>query len=696
MLPVAAPGLLRAASALVLMAAGTPALAQPAPAPAAAPGAASPPLAAPGMTAPLAAPGMTPPLATSGLTPALAAPGMTPVLTAPGTTAASAPGPATAARTDGLAVLGTPALPVGFAHFPYVNPDAPKGGEVSVSQLGTYDGFNPYILRGRAEAGVGGSWIPGVGMDPPGVTSGHVWESLLAASNDEIATAYCHLCASVVVAPDRLSVTFVLRPQARFADDTPVTAADVKWSFDTLLAKGSPALRVTFADVADAAVTAPDTVVFHFRSAENRDLPLMVGGLPVFPAHWWEGRDFARPLTEAPMGSGPYRISGFELGRSVTYTRRPDWWARDMPTGRGLANFGTVHEEYYRDAGVAMQAFKAGAIDFRQENISKEWATGYDFPAVANGLVRRQSIAHRLPTGMQGLAMNTRRGVFADARVRRALTQAFDFEWENRTLFYGSYARTTSYFSNSALAATGLPTPGELALLEPFRAQLPPELFTQAFALPVTDASGNNRAELRVALDLLHQAGWEVVDRRLVKGGEQMRFTILLDDPSYERFTLPYVAILQRLGIDVSVRVVDLAQYVELMNHDQFDMTPFIVRQGDIPGNEERGDWSCAAARTDGSNDVAGVCSPAVDALVDAVVGATDRAQLADAARALDRVLLWGWYMVPGWHSRTFNIAWWDIFGRPDAAVREGFVLDSWWVDAARAGVVDAGRRGAR
>ncbi len=600
-------------------------------------------------------------------------------------------------RTDGLTVLGTPALPVGFAHLPYVNPDAPKGGEVTFAQLGAYDGFNPYILRGRADMGVTGSWMPGVGMNPPGATAGHVWESLLQGSADEVATAYCHLCRAVVVAPDRLSVTFTMRPEARFADGTAVTAADVRWSFDTLREKGNPALRVTLSDVLGADVVAPDTVRFRFRTAENRDLPLLVGGLPVFPEHWWQGRDFARPLTEAPMGSGPYRVESFELGRSVTYALRPDWWARDMPTGRGLANFGRVHEEYYRDATVAMQAFRAGAVDVRQENIARQWATGYDFPAVEKGLVRRRSIPHHLPTGMQGIAMNERRPQFADPRVRQALTLAFDFEWENRTLFYGAYARTLSYFSNSDLAATGLPMPGELALLEPYRAQLPPALFTQPFTLPVTSGDGNNRAELRGALDLLHQAGWEVRDRRLVdKDGQPLRLVILLDDPSYERATLPYVAILQRLGVDASVRVVDLPQYVELMNRHDFDMTLVIVPQGDVPGNEERDDWSCEAARTEGSANASGVCSPVVDALVAKVVTATDRAGLVDAARALDRVLLWGWHMVPGWHTQTFNLAWWDVFGMPEQPVREGFVLDAWWVDPApRQGDGRAAARGA-
>ena len=341
---------------------------------------------------------------------------------------------------------------------------------------------------------------------------------------------------------NKLWVAFELRPEAKFSDGTPVTAEDVAWTYHTLLEQGRPGFRIEMADVKDVVVESPRRVVFHFKSNENRELPLILGGLPVLPKHFFDGRDFSKPLTDPPIGSGPYRIANFELGRSVTYERRPDWWAANLPTGKGTNNFDHVRIEYFRDSTVALEAFKAGQIDLRSENISKNWATAYDFPAVARGLVIKRDFHHHLPTGMQGFAMNTRRPVFANPLVRQAMAEAFDFEWANKNLFYGSYTRTLSYFSNSDLASSGIPEGDELKLLEPYRKELPPALFTEPFKLPVTDGSGNNREQLRHALELLEQAGWSVKGRKLLdKNGTQMSFTILLDDPSLERVALPYV-----------------------------------------------------------------------------------------------------------------------------------------------------------
>ena len=598
------------------------------------------------------------------------------------------------AAQHAITILGIPALPAGFPHFPYVDPQAPKGGEVVFGMVGSFDGFNPYILRGNAAIGLGAQWQPGVGGTAAGSAGGHVWESLLVGSADEVETGYAHLAESVSVAADRLSVTFVLRPEARFSDGTPVLASDVAWTFKTLMEKGRPSVRVAYADVADAVADGDRRVTFHFKSAENRELPLAVGGLPVMSETWWATRDFTRPLTEPPLGSGPYRVERFELGRSVVYVRSPNWWARDLPTGRGFHNFDRVRIEYFRDPTVLMQAFKAGQIDYRQENISKEWATGYDFPAVRDGLVRRDEIVHKLPIGIQGWVFNTRRAVFADARVREALGQVFDFEWMNKTLFYGSYARSHSYFGNTAQESSGLPDAGEAALLAPFRAGLPPSVFNEPFVLPVTDASGNNRDGLRRALALLKEAGWTVRDRKLVDaGGKQMAFTILLDDPTLERVALPYQQWLQRLGIEVGIRTVDIAQFERLTDDFDFDMTTQILPGSDLPGNELRDSMTCVGRKTPGGSNLAGICDPAVDALVERVVQAQDRATLATAGRALDRVLLRGWYMVPMWNKATFNIATWNRFGRPAALIRDGFVIDSWWIDPALAASADTARK---
>jgi microcin C transport system substrate-binding protein len=601
-------------------------------------------------------------------------------------------GPVTS--SNAFAVLGKPALPPDFPYFPYVNPNAPKGGTVTLALVGTFDSFNPFILRGTPNEGSVMPWVLMPGGAGSGSTVGHVWESLLTSSADEGAVGYGHLAQTIEVPADRMWVAFDLRPEAKFSDGTPVTAEDVAWTYRTLLTQGRPSFRIQMADVKDVEVDGPRRVVFHFNANTNRQLPLILGGLPVLPEHWFAGRDFTRPLTDAPIGSGPYRITHFELGRSVTFERDPNWWAANLPTGKGSNNFDRVQVEYFRDSTVAMEAFKAGSIDLRSENISKNWATAYDFPAVNSGLVIKGNFQHHLPTGIQGFAMNTRRAVFADPRVRQAIGTAFDFEWTNKNLFYGAYTRTKSYFSDSDLASSGIPQGDELKLLEPYRAELPPALFTQPFTMPVTDGSGNDRTQLKAALDLLSQAGWQVKQRKLVNAaGQQMQFTIMVDDPSLERIALPYAQNLDKLGIDVQVRSVDPAQFQHLTDDFDFDMIFMIYPEGDVPGQELRDYWSCAAAKAQGSMNTPGICDPAVDAMIEKVIAAADRPTLQTAARALDRILLWRWYMVPNWENLVFHVAYWDRFGHPDKPIREGFNFDTWWVDQAKAATTDAARR---
>jgi microcin C transport system substrate-binding protein len=597
-------------------------------------------------------------------------------------------------KSNAIAVLGKPALPPDFPYFPYVNPDAPKGGEVRVAFGGNFDNFNPFILRGTAPLGMLGSWVILPGGSGSGATVGHLWESLLTSSADEAETGYGHLAQTIELPQSKMWVAFDLNPAAKFSDGTPVTAEDVAWTFRTLMAQGRPAMRIQFANVKDVEVTGDRRVVFHFRSNENREMPLLVGGLPVLPKHFFEGRDFSRPLTDSPIGSGPYRIASFDMGRDVVFERNPDWWARDLPTGKGTNNFDRVRVDYYRDLTVSMEAFKGGQVDLRSENTAARWATFYDFPAVQQGLVIKRNFRHHLPTGLQGWAMNTRRKVFADPLVRNALGLVYDFEWANKNLFYGDYTRTNSYFDNSDLASSGIPQGDELKLLEPFRQELPPDLFTQPFTLPVTDGSGNNREQSIQALKLMAQAGWHVKDRKLVDAdGQQMTFTILLDDPSYERVALPYVDDIKRLGIDVRVRTVDPAQYQHVTDDFDYDMTMYIYSESDVPGNELRDYFSCASAKAVGSANMPGICDPAVDAMVEKVVTAQDRPTLLTAAHALDRVLLWRWYMVPEYSNQKFRVAWWNRFGFPDKPIREGVNFDTWWVDAAKAAATDAARR---
>ena len=580
-------------------------------------------------------------------------------------------------RTYGLSLLGPPKLPADFAHFPYANPDAPTGGEVALAELGSFDSYNPFIVRGT----------------PPNAI-GRVWDTLTRSSADEPSAGYAHLAQVIEVAADNSYVAFELRPQARFHDGQPVTAEDVAWTFEMLRQKGRPYYRQYYAAVDKAVAESAARVVFHFKTTGNRELPMILGELVVLPKHWWEGRDFSAPLTDPPLGSGPYRVGKSEFGRTLVLERVPEYWGRDLPTGRGLDNFGVMRTEYFRDATVALQAFKAGQLDFRRENISKVWASEYDFPAVKKGLVRKNAFPSSLPTGMQCFAMNTRRPVFADRRVRQAMVEVFDFQWENKNLFYGLYTRTTSFFSNSDCASSGLPGEAELKLLEPYRDKLPPELFTQPFALPVTDGSGNNRDGYVHALKLLEAAGLTIRQRKMMDAaGNQMSFNILLDDPSFERVTLPYVQWLDRLGIAVHVRTVDPAEYQHLTDNFDYDMTINTFGESDSPGNELWDFWGSASAKQIGSDNLCGLADPMVDALIEKVVSAKNRDDLVVAARALDRVLLWGWYVVPHWHLQAVWAAWWDRFGFSDVTVRSGMAFNAWWVDPELAKKTDAARR---
>ena len=583
-----------------------------------------------------------------------------------------------AVRTHALSLLGEPALPRDFPHWPWVNPQAPKGGEIALTALGSFDSFNPFILRGT-----------------PAVGSTLLYDTLLMGSEDEASTEYAHLAEAIEVHADRKGVSFELREGARWHDGRPITAEDVRWTFETLRQHGRPFYRAYWGDVESVVAEDARHVTYRFRTDENRELALILGDMVVLPKHWWEGRDFARPLLEPPLGSGPYRLERFEAGRSVTWRRVEDYWARDLNTRRGTSNFDRIRYEYFRDATVAFEAFKAGQVDFRTENIARDWSTGYDFPAVRRGLVQRDTIRHERPTGMQGFAMNLRRPLFGDARVREALVQLFDYEWLNANIFFGLYARTTSFFSNSELASSGLPTGRELEILERFRGQLPERVFTEEFRLPVTDGSGNNREGLRRAIALMGQAGWNLRDRRLVNAqGQRFEFEILLNSPSFERVALPYVQWLQRLGIEARVRTVDPAQYQVRMDAFDFDMTVDVIGQSLSPGNEQRDFFTCAKARENGSQNLAGICLPAIDALVELVITAPDRQELIHRTRALDRVLLHHHFVIPNWHNRAFWIAFWDRFGRPPRNPKYGLGFPGdWWVDAAKDRALAEARR---
>ena len=582
-------------------------------------------------------------------------------------TLAAPAGAQTAQKGHGLAMHGDLKYGADFQHFDYANPAAPKGGEVRFAAMGTFDSFNAWVLKGRP-------------IDVSGA------ETLMLNSGDEPFSEYCLLCETVETPADRSSVTFTLRPQARFHDGSLVTADDVVWTFEALKSKGHPRYKAYYASVLRAEKLGDRVVKFVFADGTNRELPLIVGQLQVLSKAWWSSREFESQTLEAPLGSGPYRLDSFEAGRFFAMRRVPDYWGRDLPARRGSGNFDVSRTEFFRDATVIVEAFKGGQFDIRLENQALAWATRYEGPAKEKGLYKLEMLPMRTVSGMQGFVFNQRKPVFKDARVREALGYAFDFEWSNRTLFYDQYTRTRSYFDNSELAATGLPSPEELAILEPLKADLPPRVFTEEFQPPKTDGSGNLRDNLRVATRLLREAGWQIRDGKLVgTDGRPMQFEFLLSaNAQFERIVNPYVENLKRLGVEVSVRSVDAAQYQRRSEEFDFDMTIDTFGQSESPGNEQRDYWTTHAAETLGSQNSAGLRNPAIDKLVELVIAAPDRAALVTRTRALDRALQWSFLVVPNWHLRFARVASWDRFGRPAALPRAGYDPNWWWVDAAK------------
>ena len=564
---------------------------------------------------------------------------------------------------------GEPKYGPEFTHFDYVNPDAPKGGTAGLSAVGTFDSFNGFIAKGVAAQGLG-----------------LIYDTLTVKSSDEPFTQYGLLAESIEWPEDRSWVIFHLDPRARFHDGSPVTAHDVVFTFKALVEKGDPSYQKYYRDVSKAAALDERRVRFDFSSTTNRELPLIVAQLPVLPEAYWQGRDFSATTLEPPRGGGPYRIGSFQAGRDIAYERVPDYWAKDHPVNKGRFNFDTVRYDYFRDATVDLHAFKSGAYDFRQENNSKEWATAYDGPPFRDGMITAEMIDNDIPQGMQGFVFNLRREKFADPLVREAIILAFDFDWANANLFYGQYTRSESYFSNSELGSEGTPDAAELALLEPYRDVLPPETFTREYQAPRTDGSGNNRANLRRAMELLKQAGWEVRGNTLKKQGseETLSFEMLLYSPAFERIVLPFKRNLERLGIEMSVRMVDISQYINRLRSFDYDMVVATFPQSASPGNEQRNYWSSEAAAVPGSNNLIGIRNRAVDGLVEEVVSARSREDLITACRALDRALLWGHYLVPNWHLSAFRVAYWNLFGRPATVPEYDLEFFSWWIDPER------------
>ena len=572
--------------------------------------------------------------------------------------------------THGLALHGEPRYDAGFQHFDYVNPVAPKGGTIRLAAQGTFDSFHEFIPKGNAADGLG-----------------LLYDQLFVNSADEPFTAYGLIAQCIEIPEDRSWVVFTLRPDARWHDGRPITADDVIWTFETLITKGPPSFRFYYASVAGAEKLDEHRVRFTFKEKGNRELPLIIGQMSVLPRHYWRNRDFSRTTLTPPLGSGPYRIVSFEPGRNVVFERVPDYWGADLPVHRGQYNFHRIRYDYYRDATVIREALKAGEIDYRLENQAKAWAMDYDVRAVRQGWLIKEAVPHGRPAGMQAFVMNTRRPVFADRKVRQAISLAMDFEWINENLFFGQYTRTQSYFANSELAATGLPSDDELAILEPHRQRLPTDVFTTPYRAPATDGSGWTRENLLRAAALLHEAGWVIRDMKRVraKTGEPLAFEILLVSNQFERIVLPFARNLKRLGIAVSVRLVDSSQYINRLRAFDFDMFVGVWGQSDSPGNEQRNYWSSASAHSPAARNFAGIRDKVVDELIELLIKSPDRPALVTRTRALDRVLLHGHYVVPNWHHTADRLLYWNKFSRPEHTAPSGISLHRWWYDEGKA-----------
>ncbi|WP_308724489.1 extracellular solute-binding protein [Metapseudomonas otitidis] len=573
---------------------------------------------------------------------------------------ASAAASATISESHGYAQFGGLKYPANFSHFDWVNPDAPKGGTLRLMAFGTFDTLNPYTFKGTSPVATPNFLQYGISeLNEPLMVGTGIYDP----SGDEPASSYGLIASSVEYSEDRSWVVFNLRPEARFHDGKPITAYDVAFSYRTLVGSGHPQYRTSLQEVERVDILNRHRIRFVLKRAGNPLLILRLGELPVLPQHYWEDRDFKATTFEPPLGSGPYRITQVRPGRGLVFERVKDWWGKDLPVNRGKYNFDRVEVEFYRDANVAFEAFKAGEFDFYIEHQAKNWANSYRFPAVARGDVIRAEIPHQIPTQTQALFMNTRHKVFQDRRVREAMGLMFDFEWTNRALFNNAYLRAASYYPNSEFTATGKPEGQEWLLLSPYRGQLPAQLFTEPFKVPTTDGRGIPRETLRRALGLLGDAGWKLSGQRLLNTrGEPLRFEILLVNPNLERILQPYAENLAGIGIDVTLRTVDRAQYKQRLDHFDYDMILMTLPQSLSPGLEQSLYFHSSQVGVKGSKNYAGVADPVVDALLERLLGARSRDEQVAAGRALDRTLLWQHYSIPNWYLNYHRLAYRNRF----------------------------------
>jgi len=568
-------------------------------------------------------------------------------------------------KVHGIAMHGEPKYESSFRHLDYVNPNAPKGGEVKFGSYGSFDNLNRVAFKGSKAAGLG-----------------YINDTLMRRVWDEAFSLYGLIAEFVEMPDDRSSITFYLNPNATFHDGSQITREDVLFSLETFQTKGTPNQKKTYGKVITTELIGDNGIKMNFINNEDKELPLIVAGfLPIIPKKFYENLDVTKTFLDIPLGSGPYTIDSLDPGRQIKYKRVEDYWAKDLPVNKGLYNFDRIIYDYYKDSNVLVEAFKVGEYDFRREYNVKRWLTEYGFNAVDTGEVVLKEMNNDRPVGMNGLVLNTRRDLFKNRNVRLALSYAYDHEWINKTIYQNAYVRTDSYFDNSPLASSGLPSDKELELLNPWKNQLPAEVFSETFSPPKTDGSGNDRKNLLMAKEILEKEGWFIENGKLIKNGEEFKFEFLIVSPSDEKIALAFQSNLKKLGITMDVRTVDSSQYqARLLNYD-FDMIKRYWGVSLSPGNEQQFYWGSEVGKKDGSRNYSGINSPVIDALIEKLISANDRVELLTAIHALDRVLLWGHYVIPLYHSNKDRIAYWDFFEYPDKIPLYGIVIESWWIN---------------
>ncbi len=571
-------------------------------------------------------------------------------------------------KSYAISIYGNPKYKKGFQSVSYADPKAPKGGSLLLHDIGGFDSLNQFTLKGNP--------APGLGL---------MFESMTTQPSDDPGTEYCLICESLEYPADRSWIQYKIHPKAKFHDGSPITSADVAFSFATLT-KNLPLYRAYFADVNPPEVIDAQTIKFTFKKPNN-ELPVIVGQLPILSKAYWEKKDITKTTLEIPVGNGPYKIKTFDTGRSVTYERVKDYWASDLPLRKGYYNFDTIRYDIYGDPSVALEAFKGGSYDFREENSSKSWNQDYEFEGKRKGLVKTELVPDNSPQGIQGFAFNLRRPIFKDIRVRKAMNHLFDFEWMNSNLFFGAYTRSKSYFENSPMAAKGTPKGEELKILNKYKDQLPKELFTKAFDLPTNKNDAERRENLKTALKLFEEAGWKIQGGKLKNAaGETFQFEFLMmASPAFERIVLAYKQSIAKAGIEMNVRTVDQAQYINRLRDFDFDMISWSQGESDFPGNEQREYWGSAAAKQKGSRNYIGIENTVVDSIIEPLVASKTYETLKSHVNALDRVLSWNYYVIPNWFLASQRIAYWNKFGRPkNNPSRGGVNYHTWWIDPSK------------